>query len=72
MKEFKEQAKVFKHALKELGKLLVMQEKSLDNALKNIPKDQQNKYRKIISDAKKGKIKISDIPNIINDSNNKS
>lgn len=71
-KELKEQAEVLKHTLNELGKLLKMQEKTLKNVLKNVPKDQRKKYTKIVNDAKKGKIKFSDIPNIINDNNSKS
>lgn len=67
-----EQAEIFKRSLKELEKLFKMQEKNLNIALKSIPKDQQKKYRKIVSDAKKGKLSFSDIQNIKDDNYNKS
>lgn len=66
-----EQAKVLKDMLGQLGKLYKKQERNLENALKNIPKDQQEKYKKMVSDAKKGKLNMSDIQNIVDDHNNK-
>ncbi|MGR3178868.1 MAG: hypothetical protein ACUZ8E_12515 [Candidatus Anammoxibacter sp.] len=68
----KDQAEILKSSLTELGKLLKMQEKILNNALKNIPKDQQKKYNKMVNDAKAGKISFSDMQNILNDNNIKS
>ena len=66
-----EEAELLKKGLDELAKLLKMQERNLNKRLKDIPKDQRAKFRKIIADAKNGKLNMSDIQNIVNDHNNK-
>ncbi|MCH7724728.1 MAG: hypothetical protein IIC76_15535 [Bacteroidetes bacterium] len=67
-----EEAELLKKGLDELAKLLKMQERNLNKRLKDIPKDQRAKFRKIIADAKNGKMNFSDIQNIKDGNYNKS
>lgn len=67
-----EEAELLKKGLDELAKLLKMQERNLNKRLKDIPKDQRAKFRKIVADAKNGKMNFSDIQNIKDGNYNKS
>ena len=67
-----EEAELLKKGLDELAKLLKMQVRNLNKRLKDIPKDQRAKFRKIIADAKNGKMNFSDIQNIKDGNYNKS
>ena len=67
-----EEAELLTKGLDELAKLLKMQERNLNKRLKDIPKDQRAKFRKIVADAKNGKMNFSDIQNIKDGNYNKS
>ena len=67
-----EESELLTKGLDELAKLLKMQERNLNKRLKDIPKDQRAKFRKIVADAKNGKMNFSDIQNIKDGNYNKS
>lgn len=64
-----EQMKLMGESINELKKIMKIQDDIFDLTLKKLPKQEQAKYRKIMSNVKNGKLKITDIQKIINDIN---